>query len=444
MKKNMRGNVFKKQKDMALLNSRINHILPELMSRNTKLVQRLKDKLVVSTFFNNIEQRNKKFFNGFIFSSDRRVKDLKTGLKIKRTVQESEEKMSSLNKQMQVDLILNNADIFLHEKRLIKENTEEETHIKINELINHLRTAVKTPSGYVLKPVQKKNQPLSWSKIKEASELISEKIKNEEYQINDKIKKYLKKIHETLDEDENNDKKNENYNSEKNFKKRKFIRYAETLYLKDDIKFMNYKKPKQKMIKDKEAANLMRLQKYLYNTRELNKKKLEINQQNKNKPRRIGGKMSLVKNNSMTNLSHNYLDEIGNIDVTGKDTIQILNKLKKKDKYLNEIMERKMEKVNSLIDFGLPYPSTYELVLKHNKRAKSRQENERKNHKYYTFCSLFKNKNYDINNKKGNRTIKISKSMKNKITLIKDEINNIQYKSIIFSPTFMTQQRSKI
>ena len=43
----------KKKKKMDLLNSKISLILPELMSRNLKLVERLKNKLKVSSFFNN-------------------------------------------------------------------------------------------------------------------------------------------------------------------------------------------------------------------------------------------------------------------------------------------------------------------------------------------------------------------------------------------------------
>ena len=107
---------LRKIKRMNLLNSKINLILPELMSRNKKLVERLKNKLKVSSFFNNIENRNKKYFQDFIFSSDKRAKDLKTGLEINRAIKQGSKSMSLLFHQMNEDIILKNAEVLLKEK----------------------------------------------------------------------------------------------------------------------------------------------------------------------------------------------------------------------------------------------------------------------------------------------------------------------------------------
>ena len=49
---------FHKKNKMAIINSKVGTILPELINRNLKLAERLKDKLKVSSFFNNIEKRN--------------------------------------------------------------------------------------------------------------------------------------------------------------------------------------------------------------------------------------------------------------------------------------------------------------------------------------------------------------------------------------------------
>ena len=170
----------KKQKRMDLLNSKISLILPELMSRNIKLIERLKNKLKVSSFFNNIEHRNKKYLHDFISSSDKRAKDLKTGLKINKAIEQSSKSMSLLCRQMSDDIILKNADLLLKEKKLISENTEYETHTKINELIHDLKKTVKTHNESQIKPIKKIIKSLSDKEIKEAQDYIGDKIINEE------------------------------------------------------------------------------------------------------------------------------------------------------------------------------------------------------------------------------------------------------------------------
>ena len=66
---------FHKKNKMAIINSKVGTILPELINRNLKLAERLKDKLKVSSFFNNIEKRNKQYLTNFIFSSNKRFKN---------------------------------------------------------------------------------------------------------------------------------------------------------------------------------------------------------------------------------------------------------------------------------------------------------------------------------------------------------------------------------
>ena len=78
--------IDKKQKKIDLLNSKISVVLPELMSRNLKLGERIKNKLKVSTLFNNIENRNNKYLKGFIFSSNKRANDLKSGLNMNKAI----------------------------------------------------------------------------------------------------------------------------------------------------------------------------------------------------------------------------------------------------------------------------------------------------------------------------------------------------------------------
>ena len=114
--------IVKKKKRMDILNSKISLILPELMSRNIKLVERIKNKLKVSSFFNNIEHRNKKYFQDFIYSSDKRAKDLKTGLEINKAIKQGSKCMSLLFNQMAEDIILKN--ILSLSLKFLSSNTE--------------------------------------------------------------------------------------------------------------------------------------------------------------------------------------------------------------------------------------------------------------------------------------------------------------------------------
>ena len=88
-----------KYEKMKILNSKINMVLPELMSSNIKLSERLKNKLKVSTLFNNIEHRNKRYFKGFISSSHKRVSDLKTGLEMNKAIKQSKKKLALLKQK---------------------------------------------------------------------------------------------------------------------------------------------------------------------------------------------------------------------------------------------------------------------------------------------------------------------------------------------------------
>ena len=448
----------KKQKKMDLLNSKINLILPELMSRNLKLIERLKNKLKVSSFFNNIEHRNKKYFHDFINSSDKRAKDLKTGLKINKAVKQSSKTISLLCKQMSDDLILKNADLLLKEKKLISENTEQETHIKINELIHNLKSAVKTPYGIKIKPMKKIIKSLSQEEIKEAQDYIGDKIKKEEKQIQDKINKYLKKLHKSLDKyenEENDEKKIDNNNNEEDdsFRrnkiksKKEFNRYVENIYMQDHIKFINYRKPKPFQIKDKESANLKRIKKCLYppSIEELINTKNEkdddsdsdntsiqnktfLNNNKKNKLNRNSSMINIKSNINIeqsNNNNENIINELYNIDVNGKDTLEVLNNLASQGKYLSERMDLKLEKINSLIDYNLPYPKSYELILNYFKKLQNLNDKNNDNKIYSLYPSSNKN-NYNKN-----RTLpELTPNMRKKITLIKDDIKNIKHSNI--------------
>ena len=78
-------NTYGYKKNKVILN-KINSSLPELMSRNLRLGERLKNKIIVSSFMNNAENKNQKYLKLFVISSDKRVKDLRTGLNLKKVI----------------------------------------------------------------------------------------------------------------------------------------------------------------------------------------------------------------------------------------------------------------------------------------------------------------------------------------------------------------------
>ena len=135
--------IISKSYKSNFVNDKISSILPELLERNLKLTDRLKGKLKVSTFLNNTEMRNQKYLKFFLSSSDNRLKIIKTGLKLSKVVKQSAKNLSKLCTKLDNDVILQNSDFLNEEKKLLNENTEQETHMKINSLIFNLKNTLK-------------------------------------------------------------------------------------------------------------------------------------------------------------------------------------------------------------------------------------------------------------------------------------------------------------
>ena len=398
--------VDKKQKKMDLLNSKISVVLPELMSRNIKLGERLKNKLKVSTLFNNIEHRNKKYLKGFIFSSNKRAKDLKTGLDMNKAVKQSAKKLTLLCNQMKNDLILKNSDILLKEKKLLSENTEQETHKKINDFLHTIKEAIKPPTSLGTTKNKKLIKSMSEDEILKAKNILSNKIIKEENDIKQIINNYLTKMRSSFD--------NNSYEMNKIKIKKDFNKYPDNMYLAGNMKLINYSRAKPQQIKDKESANLVRIKKFLYPSN-FDLKELRENQKNYN---------ALKRNSSMNDIynskSQNLKDRISTdgklktVDVTGKDTMEVLNNLVDQGEYLSERLNDKLEKVNSLIETNLPFPSNYELVLnyikKHPNLRKYDNDNKRKG-----YLSPISNDNI-------NKKVKITPYMRSRLLSIKEDI----------------------
>ncbi len=395
--------IFNKNKKVNFITDKIGIILPELMARNSKLGDRLKSKLKVSTFLNSTENRNQKYLKSFVTSSDKRVKDLKTGLELLKAIKQSKKNLSPLCSQISNDFILQNSDFLIEEKKLLNENTEQETHMKINDLIQNLKNTVRNINFYQNKPNKKTIRSLSETELNNIKYILNNEIKNEGNMINNKIERYLDKLKNTAETDR------------KNFKY-----YADHIDIFDNLNFINYSKPKPYKIKDKECSNIVKIKKQLSSFIENNKK-------NKNEKKKLINN----KNSSSQDIRINISSEINNLSYNEykknennqKDTLKILNNLAEQGRNLSLKINKKANKVNSLVDINLPHPTSYENIIKRNRDNNSSKLNTNRTcnntnniHEILKVCNLS-----DPKLLSKNKLEKIIKLFKKEIDILKNE-----------------------
>ena len=434
------GEQLRQKKAMNLLNSKITIVLPELMSSNTKLGERLRNKLKVSTLFNSIEHRNSKYLKGFIKSSNIRANFLKTGLEMNKAIKQSTKNITSLCNEMKGDLILQNIDLLLNEKKILNENTEQETHIKINNLLQTMKKAIKPPIYYKNEDDKNEIKILTEEEMDKMKDYIRNKITKEQDSLQTNITNYVNVVNNTF--------KNNNFQREENKAKVKkdFNRFVESLNFGKNIQLINYKKSKPQPIKDRETANLIRIKKLLYPT---NLKKKGLKEENKKK----GFGYTIRRNASMNNIysmrnygefgkatEMNTADKLKNIDVSGQDTMQVLTKLAEQKDYLTERMEQKLKRVNSLIEIKLPFLSNYENILNYiNRKNKSSIQN-----KYLSEIDNNEKMVFSPQSQLRNNQSELKPFMRRKILALKNDIQIIDYKNELFNKKFFEDKRMTI
>ena len=441
---------FHKKNKMAIINSKVGTILPELINRNLKLAERLKDKLKVSSFFNNIEKRNKQYLTNFIFSSNKRIKDLKTGIQIEQVIKKSSDIMSIVCNKMDDDILIKNFEQLKKEKKLVCENTEEETHSKIDELLYKMKSLIKKPN--TMKIEVKTNNDNSYQKkeINEIKEYIGNKIKNEEKTTDDKITNYLKKLNYIFKNYEFNEKTDEiqketenEENKKNNYKRKRDIsKLSDNFYIKNNLQLINYTKPKPYQLKDKEGANMQRIKDCLYPSllRRLNIKKEEMDNFNQSEPS-FQTHSFLNKNSSITSINSNLSskikevdkidDELENINTFKKDSLEVLNMLSTQNKSLTQRFQKKSKKLNSLIDMNLPNLKNYELLLNYWKKEK---EKTPRLSQYSSF--KINSKNLESKNEGNVDIFHLSKNIKKRLIGLKEDIKNKKFNYDIFDLIF--------
>ena len=159
---------------------------------------------------------------------------------------------------MEDDLIMKNKDLLLNEKKLISENTEQETHMKLNNLLSVIKKAIKPPSISEQEKQAKEVKILTENEVDKMKDFIGQKLIIEQNNFHNNITNYVNKLNSSF--------RSERYEKEENRNriKREFNNFVEGLNLQGGIKLINFKKPKPIPIKDKESANLLRIKKLLY------------------------------------------------------------------------------------------------------------------------------------------------------------------------------------
>ena len=452
----MTKNFLNKRDKMVVLNSKMNEILPELMGRNLKLVDRLQNKLKVSSFFNSLEQRNKKYFNNFIFSSNKRIKVIKTGVHMNKAIKQSSETISALCNQMNNDILIKNKDKLIKEKKLVIENTEQETHNKIEQLLNNLKNVIKKPK--IIRNENDNNKIIksyTAEDINDVKEFISEKIIKEEKNTDIKINDYLRKLNYIF--------KNYDYTKKANdfekktedeeflklyFKSKKALhKLSDNYYVKKNLSLINYSKPKPFQIQDKEGTSLNKIKNFLYPTLFDKKMKEKIEKDNLNKSDSDVKTETLLlshnesrthndinKNSEISYLKNNLIlaDDIEKIKTSGKDTLEVLTGLANQSKFLSERFEKKFRKINSLIDLNLPKPRNYELILNYSRL----KEKEKFNKKFLSILpDLIKSKKKYESRNNPNKPY-LNDNIRRKLTSLKHDIENKKIDKNMFDSLF--------
>jgi hypothetical protein len=324
---------------------------------------------------------------------------------------------------------------------LISENTEQETHMKLNNLINTMKRAIKPPLFTKRDEEKKELKILTENEIDKIKDYISDKIIKEKNNLVNNINIYVNELNNSFGNGKYEKGKN------KNQIKKEFHRFVDNLNFVKDIKLINFKKPKPIPIKDKESANLLRIKKLLYPTKSIRKEVIEPIKTKEKEYTIIKRNASMNSIYDIKNLDKigktvdiNDKDKIKDIEVSGQDTMQILNKLAKQKDYLTQRMDNKLRRVNSLIEIKLPFISNYELILKYvnsqNKKGiKNKNLSENNDNEKMIFSP--------ISEDRSNR-YKIQPFMRKKILSLKNDINIISHRSELFKKQFYENKQMDI
>ena len=345
---------------------KIDKTLPELLSRNLKLGQELKCKIFVSNFMNQTETKTNKYLTQIISSSFKRVKDIKTGLSLKRVVKKGTKKLGSIYNNINKDFLIKNKDFILNERKLISEKIEEYEYDKVNELLTKIKHSIhpiklrkKTEVHSIVKSIPEDEM----SKIKN---IISNQFAKDENLLKNKINAYKQNLYTLA----------ENYSNK--------LKLSRDLHLNSNLKMINYSKPTASLFREKKNLNVFKIRKLLSKS---------YREKEKNEENKIN-KTSNDKNENVSTFNKN-------------ETMIILKNLAQDKKHLELKTKYRLKRINSMVDIQLPFYSNYHRTIK--------------------YCKKLNNIRTDIERKAKKKKIefKFKQGDTDKIEIIKNEIKNL-------------------
>ena len=448
--------ILKKQDKMnkieiSNVGDKVQEVLPELINRNTKLGNRLKSKLKVSSLLNNIEIRNQNYLKELVSSSDRTVQDIKSGLNLPKAMKLSSEKLDLLNSKILNDCFMKKNNVIFNTKKNLKKNTEEETNMIIKKSINTLRNYINPTHKNIPKPIIEVNKKkyLSESELSNAKKIIDNKIYDEEKKLKEKIKNYLDKVKiinlTNIKSKDSYDYKIQKLNKDKN---RDFYLFAKHFLLNNsDIQMIHYKKLIPPPIRDRSCPNLENIKENLFP----NIKKGELNNENyvninnSNGVKIINGMKYYQKFRNKRKAfiqdenenKNNYTDIIIN---NKKDSFNTLKKIIIRNRSLITSSTKKFDTLSSLMDIKLPKISDYEIILNNeNKRIEEEKKKNNKNNENNedNEDNIFKNKQKD---KYSNQNIFSNSELMKEFRALKNEIQSLKGKKLDIEENYIKHQ----
>ena len=424
------------EKKYSPLNQALRDYLPELMLRNIKKGERLKSKIDVNFFLNNVELRNQSYLKKLVTSSEKNLQSIKSGLEMKKAIELTEEKLSPLNLQILDDYFLRKNNVISGAKRLLVKNTEEESNIIIKDSLHMIKHFL-NPTNIIIEEPKKetpKKKLMTQNELFDAEEVINQKLKNDVKNLNSRVNKYLDRVQKIkLTMPRNDNKYDPKWIKANRDKNKDFYFYADNFKLNNhNIKMIHYKKSEPIPIRDKSCPNLKDMKEKLFpeikegtinkddviNIKNCNSVKIvnDMQIQKKYKEKKLS-----LQNNKTIDIDINDIK----IKENKNDSYNTLNRIVRRNKSLANISNKRYKKLSSLMDIELPKLFEYDYLMNKRQTIISEQDNN-KNHEI--------EETNDINYSRKNSSKLISICSKWKlmpeITELKKEIDQLKTRKI--------------
>ena len=389
----------------------INSTLPELLSKNTSLAERLNSKLSLGSFLNETEVRSNNYLRYYVFSSDKILQKVKRGFELSNIIDQNKHNISILNKQANNDCFIKNRDFFNQEKNLINKKVPEQTNIDIPILIKKIKQSL-NPTTEETKIERKMTNSMSANRrILDAKRFFDNELNNDNNLINEKIELYKECC---------------------NKNKRKDI----DVY--NDVQMIHYRKIFVQPFKEKPVPNLVEINKILFPqifTSKANQKPKNtenfVNIYNCNSVRNIRNFNIFRKYSKSSNDINNDELNINNNISKEKDSYNMIKRIANKNKNSKIRMNIKYNEIGKLIDIKLPDLKDYDNIILSKKRPLNNNSNN--NSINNSNNNTNNNLNNNLNNNFINNFISIDLQHKNnkiykEFLLLKKEISEVKKK----------------